>query len=95
MSLYFPQKLNLGEMRRQRASGLATVANFGIQLILAGLAAAIYFLSRWAGNLAWCGLAFVVLAGIAAMAYRYVLNLASSIAWKRREALMAELSRAG
>jgi hypothetical protein len=37
----------------------------------------------------------VVLAGIAAMAYRYVLNLASSIAWKRREALMAELSRAG
>jgi ABC-2 type transport system permease protein len=95
VSLYFPQRLNLGEMRRQRASGLAMSANFGIQLVLASVAAGLYFLARWAGNLAWCGIAFVALAGIAGMAYRYVLNLVSGIAWKRREALMAALSRAG
>jgi len=95
VSLYYPQKLNPGEMRRQQASGLAMAVSFGIQLLLAGVAAAMYFLSRWAGSLAWCGIAFVVLAGIAGMAYRYVLNLSSGIAWKRREVLMAELSRSG
>jgi len=61
-------------------------------VFVAGVAAVLYFLSRWAGNLAWCGIGFVGLAGITWVAYGRVLNLVSGIAWKRREALMAELS---
>jgi ABC-2 type transport system permease protein len=95
MSLYFPRKLNFGQMRRQQPSGMAVAATFGTQLPLAGLMAGIYFLSRRAGHPAWCGAAFLVLAGAAWMAYRRVLDLASGIAMKRREVLMAELSRSG
>jgi ABC-2 type transport system permease protein len=95
VSLYFPRKLNFGQMRRQQASGVALAASLGVQVLLAALLTAIYFLSRWAGHLAWCGAAFLVLAGVAWMAYRYELDLASGIALKRREVLMAELSRPG
>jgi ABC-2 type transport system ATP-binding protein len=61
-------------------------------LFLAALATGMYFLARWTGHLAWCGAAFLALAGAAWVAYRHVLDLASSIALKRREVLMAELS---
>jgi ABC-2 type transport system permease protein len=94
-SLYLPFKMIPGEMRRHRASGLAVAASLGAQVLLAGLAATLYFLSRWAGHLGWCGVAFLVLAGVAATAYRRVLDLSSGIAWKRREALMAQLSGSG
>lgn len=95
VSLYFPRKLNFGQMRRQQGSGLAVAVSMGIQGLLAALATGVYFLSRWAGHLAWCGVAFLVLAGAAWVAYGQVLGLASGIAWKRREALMTELSRPG
>jgi hypothetical protein len=95
MSLYFPNKLTPGQMRRQQGSGLAVAAGFGTQLLLVGLAMGVYFLSRWAGNLAWCGAAFLALAGIAWMVYRHILNLCGGIALKQREVLMAELSRPG
>jgi len=93
VSLYFPRKLKLGQMRRQQASGFTVLISLGVQVSVAGVAAALYFLSRWAGNLAWCGIGFFGLAGITWVAYRRVLNLVSSIASKRREALLAELSR--
>jgi ABC-2 type transport system permease protein len=94
-SLYFPRKLIPGQMRRQQGSGLAVAASLGIQVLLAALAAGMYFLSRWAGHLAWCGIGFLVLAGVAWMVYCRVLDLAGGIALKRREVLMAELSRPG
>ncbi len=93
VSLYFPRKLKPGQMRRQQASGLSVLVSLGVQVVVAGLAAALYFLSRWAGNTAWCVVCFLVLAGITWVAYRHVLDLVSGIALKRREALMAELSR--
>jgi ABC-2 type transport system permease protein len=93
VSLYFPRKWKPGQMRRQAASGLAIVVTLGVQVFVGGLAAALYLLSRWAGNMAWCGIGFLVLAGITWLAYRRVLNLVTGIAWKRREALLAELSR--
>jgi ABC-2 type transport system permease protein len=95
VSLYFPRKLNFGQMRRQQGSGLAVAVSMGTQALLGGLIASMYFLSRWAGHLAWCGVAFLMLAGAAWVAYHHVLDLASGIAWKRREALMTELSRPG
>jgi ABC-2 type transport system permease protein len=93
ISLYFPHKLKPGQMRRQQGSGVAVAVSLGVQVVVAGLAAALYVLSRWAGNMAWCGIGLLGLAGIAWLAYLRVLNLVSGIAWKRREALMAELSR--
>jgi len=93
VSLYFPRKLKPGQMRRQQASGLSVLVSLGVQVIVAGLAAALYFVSRWVGNMAWCGIGFVGLSGITWVAYRHVLDLVSGIAWKRREALLAELSR--
>jgi hypothetical protein len=80
-------------MRRQQGSGVAVAVSLGVQVFAGGLAAALYFLARWTGNLAWCGVGLLGLAGIAWLAYRRVLNLVSSIAWKRRESLMAELSQ--
>jgi hypothetical protein len=93
VSLYFPRKLKPGQMRRQQASGFSVLVSMGVQVVVAGLATALYFLSRWVGNIAWCGIGFVGLSGITWVAYRHVLNLVSGIAWKRREALLAELSR--
>jgi ABC-2 type transport system permease protein len=95
VSLHFPRKLNPGQMKRQQASGLAVAASMGIQVVLAVLIAAMYFLSRWEGHLAWCGVSLLVLAGAAWMAYRQVLELSSGIALKRREVLMTELTRSG
>jgi ABC-2 type transport system permease protein len=93
LSLYFPTKLKPGRIQRQQRSGIAVVASIGVQVFVLGLTAGLYFLSRWAGNLAWCGIGFIGLAGLAWLTYRHVLNLISGIAWKRREALLAELSR--
>jgi ABC-2 type transport system permease protein len=93
VSLYFPRKLKLGQIRRQQASGLAIVVTLGVQVVVGGVAAALYLLSRWAGNMTWCAIGFLGLACLTWIAYRRVLNLVSGIAWKRREALLAELSR--
>jgi ABC-2 type transport system permease protein len=93
VSLYFPRKWKSGQMRRQQGSGAAVAVSLGVQVVVAGLAAGLYFLSHWAGNTAWCGIGFLGLAAVAWLAYRRVLNLVSGIAGKRREALMAELSR--
>ena len=94
VSLYSPRKLEFGQLRRRGASAIAMAITLGVQVVVGGLAAALYFLSRWAGNMTWCGVGFLGLAGVTLIAYRRVLNLVSDIAWKRREALLAELSRA-
>ena len=93
VSLYFPRKWKPGQMRRQAGSDIAVAVSLGVQVVAGGLAAGLYFLSRWAGNMAWCGVGFLGLTGVAWLAYRRVLNLVSGIACKRREPLMAELSR--
>lgn len=93
VSLYFPRKLQFGQMRRQKASGMAAAVTLGVQMPVIGLAVGAYLLARWAGHLAWCGVAFLALGGAAWMGYRHVLNLTSDIAWKRRETLITELAR--
>ena len=93
VSLYSPRKLKPGQMRRQQGSGIAVLVSLGVQVVVAGLAAGLYFLARWAGNMAWCGVGLLGLAGLAWLAYRRALDLVSGIASRRREALMAELSR--
>ena len=93
VSLYFPRKMKPGQMRRQQASGMAMLVTLGVQVAVVGVVAGLYLLSRWVGNMAWCGIGLVGLSGITWVAYQRVLELVSGIAWKRREALLAELSR--
>ncbi len=93
MSLYFPRKLNFGQMRRQQTSGLSILVSLGTQVVLFGLAAGLYLLSHVTGNLAWCGIGFLVLDVIAVVLYRQVLASVDGIALKRRDALVTELCR--
>ncbi len=93
VSLYFPRKLKLGQIRRQQGAGIAMLVMLGVQVAVVALATGLYLFSRWAGNIAWCGIGLVGLSGITWVAYQRVLDLVSGIAWKRREALLAELSR--
>lgn len=93
VSLYWARKLNFGQMRRQSASGVATLVSLGIQVLMAGLVLSVHLLSRWAGSLWFAVLSFLVLAAAAFVAYRRVLDATSDIALKRRDALMSELCR--
>ncbi len=93
VSLYSPRKFKPGQMRRQKPTGMATVATLGVQVLVGGVVGGLYLVSRWVGNTAWCGIGLVGLSGITWVGYRRVLDLVSDIAFKRREALLAELSR--
>jgi ABC-2 type transport system permease protein len=93
MSLYFPRKLKFGQMRRQQTSGVSILVSLGVQVVLAGLAICLYLLSHLTGNLAWCGLGFLVLDGIALAGYGRVLAAVDGIALKRRDALVTEMCR--
>jgi hypothetical protein len=50
-SLSFPRKLEFGQMRGQRQSGMAVLVAFGSQILLGGISAVILFSGRWTGNL--------------------------------------------
>jgi ABC-2 type transport system permease protein len=91
MSLYFPRKLNFGQMRRQQTSGVSILVSLGTQVVLAGLAFGLYLISHLTGNLSWCAIGFLVLDILALVLYRQVLASIDRIALKRRDALVTEL----
>lgn len=92
-SLSFPRKLNFGQMRGQRQSGMAVLVALGAQLLLAGICAPILFLSRWTGD-RWLPVAlFTFLAGIAIAGYVASLNPLSALAEKKKESMIDALSR--
>ncbi len=93
MSLYFPRKLNFGQMRRQQTSGVSILVSLGTQVVLFGLAFGIYLVSRIAGSLVWCGIGFLVIDVIAFVVYRWVLGSVDGIALKRRDVMLTELCR--
>lgn len=93
MSLYFPRKLNFGQMRRQQTSGVSILVSLGTQVVLAGLAFGFYLLSHLTGNLSWCGIGFLVFDILALVLYRRVLDAVDGIALRRRDALVTELCR--
>jgi hypothetical protein len=66
--LSFPRKLEFGQMRGQRQSGMAVLLAFGVQIVLGGISALILLTDRWTGNPwlpaeAFAGLATVALGG--------------------------------
>jgi ABC-2 type transport system permease protein len=92
-SLSFPRKLNFGQMRGQRQSGMAAIVGFGTQVVLGGISAPILFMSRWTGN-AWLPAeVFAFLAAAAIAGYTSSLDPLAALAEKKKETLIDALSR--
>ena len=92
-SLCFPRKLNFGQMRGQRQSGMAVLVSFGTQILLGGISAPILFMSRWTGD-KWLPMeVFAFLAAAAIAGYSSSLNPLALLAEKKKETLIDALSR--
>jgi hypothetical protein len=92
-SLSFPRKLNFGQMRGQRQSGMAVLVSFATQILLGGISAPILFMSRWTGN-AWLPAeVFAFLAAAAMAGYTSSLDPLAVLAEKKKESLIDALSR--
>jgi hypothetical protein len=92
-SLCFPRKLNFGQMRGQRQSGMAVLVSFGTQIILGGISAPILFMSRWTGNSWLAAEVFAFLAAAAIMGYSSALDPLAALAEKKKESLIDAMSR--
>jgi hypothetical protein len=92
-SLMFPRKLNFGQMRGQRQSGMAALITFSTQIVLGGISAPILFLSRWTGNQWLPAEVFAFLAVAAIIGYISSLDPLSQLAEKKKETLIDALCR--
>jgi len=92
-SLCFPRKLNFGQMRGQRQSGMAVLVSFGTQILLGGISAPILFMSRWTGDKWLPTEVFAFLAAAAIAGYSSSLNPLALLAEKKKETLIDALSR--
>ena len=92
-SLCFPRKLNFGQMRGQRQSGMAVLVSFGAQILLGGISAPILFMSRWTGDKWVPAEVFAFLAAAAIAGYSSSLNPLAGLAEKKKESLIDALSR--
>ena len=92
-SLCFPRKLNFGQMRGQRQSGMAVLVAFGAQILLGGISAPILFMSRWTGDKWVPAEVFAFLAAAAIAGYSSSLNPLAALAEKKKEGLIDALSR--
>jgi ABC-2 type transport system permease protein len=92
-SLSFPRKLNFGQMRGQRQSGMAAIVGFGTQILLGAISAPILFMSRWTGNVWLPAEVFAFLAAAAIAGYTSSLDPLAALAEKKKETLIDALSR--
>jgi ABC-2 type transport system permease protein len=92
-SLSFPRKLEFGQMRGQRQSGMAVLVAFGSQILLGGISAVILFSGRWTGNLWLPTEAFALLAAAAVGGYFASLDPLTVLAEKKKETLIEALCR--
>ncbi|HYL64795.1 MAG TPA: hypothetical protein VE077_19440 [Candidatus Methylomirabilis sp.] len=92
-SLSFPRKLNFGQMRGQRQSGMAALVSLGTQILMGAIAAPILFLSRWTGNPWLPAEVFAFLAVATTMGYTSALDPLARLAEEKKETLIDALSR--
>jgi hypothetical protein len=92
-SLSFPRKLEFGQMRGQRQSGMAVLLAFGVQIVLGGISTLILFAGRWTGNPWLPAEAFTGLAAAALGGYLASLDALSHLAEKKKETLLEALCR--
>jgi ABC-2 type transport system permease protein len=92
-SLCFPRKMEFGQLRGQRNSGMAVWISFGVQLVLGGVCTLVMFIGRWTGN-AWLPTeAFVGLGAAAMGGYFASLDALTKLAEKNKETLIDALCR--
>jgi ABC-2 type transport system permease protein len=94
LSLYTPKKIDYGTFGKQRASTTTVFASLGIQAAVFGLTAITLLIARLYGRIWIAAVIFVILAGLAAIAYMLVLKRVDRIALDRRDAILVELCRA-
>lgn len=92
-SLCFPRKLNFGQMRGQRQSGMAVLVSFSTQLLLGAISAFILILSRWTGDRWLPAEVFAFLAAAAIAGYSASLEPLAALAERKKESLIDALSR--
>jgi hypothetical protein len=92
-SLSFPRKLEFGQMRGQRQSGIAVMIAFGSQILLGAISAVILFSGRWTGNPWLPAEAFTLLAVAAVGGYAASLDPLTVLAEKKKETLIEALCR--
>jgi len=92
-SLSFPRKLNFGQMRGQRQSGMAVLVAFGAQIMLGGISGLLLFVGRWTGDPWLPTEAFVFLAAAAIAGYVASLDALSRFAEEKKETLIEALCR--
>jgi hypothetical protein len=92
-SLNFPRKLEFGQMRGQRQSGIAVLIAFGSQILTGGISAVILLTGRWTGNLWLPAEAFAFLAAAAVGGYFASLDVLTQLAEKKKEVLIEALCR--
>src|SRR5947208_8702810 len=92
-SITFPRKMEFGQMRGQRQSGMAALVAFGSQILMGGISAVILFTGNWTGNLWLPSEAFVLLAAVAVGGYFASLDALTLLAEKKKESLIEALCR--
>jgi ABC-2 type transport system permease protein len=92
-SLTFPRKLNFGQMRGQRQSGMAVLVAFGAQIVFGGISALLFFTGRWTGNPWLPAEAFSFLFAAALAGYISSLDALTALAEKKKESLLEALCR--
>jgi hypothetical protein len=92
-SVTFPRKLEFGQMRGQRQSGMAVVMVFAAQIVFGGVSAVVLFSGRWTGNRWFPAEAFTLLAVAAVGGYFASLDGLSRLAEEKKEVLIEALCR--
>src|SRR5882762_5617875 len=92
-SLTFPRKMEFGQMRGQRQSGMAVLVAFGSQILMGGISAVILFTGNWTGNPWLPAEAFAFLAAAAVSGYFASLDALTQLAEKKKEVLIEALCR--
>jgi hypothetical protein len=94
LSIYTPKKIDYGTFGKQRASTTTVFASLGMQAAVFGLASVTLLIARLYGRIWLAAVIFSILAGLAAIAYTFVLKQVDRIALDRRDAILVELCRA-
>ena len=92
-SVNFPRKLEFGQMRGRRQSGMAVLIAFGAQLVFGGISAVVVFTGRWTQNHWFPAEAFALLAVAAVGGYFASLDALSRVAEAKKETLIEALCR--
>jgi ABC-2 type transport system permease protein len=92
-SITFPRRMEFGQMRGQRQSGMAVLVAFASQILMGGISATILFTGNWTGNHWLPAEAFVFLAAAAVGGYFASLDALTRLAEEKKEVLIEALCR--